>query len=184
MGRILKVDHTRYKWKDTEEIVDHAENLADSGGDGDSDQAQAGRRKKRRLSGDIGGAREGKSAVTMEKELGMSNKDYDEDDPMKEYLARHRAEEIQNGLGKLQKEKSRTHEGGGSRHHHHHHHHHHHRRHRLDSEKDGDRHVRQEQHHRHRPKSRDRSEVASRENIRRRRDGEDHNRSSSRRQSE
>jgi hypothetical protein len=32
--------------------------------------------------------------------------------------------------------------------------------------------------------SQDRSEVASRENIRRRRDGEDHNRSSSRRQSE
>ncbi len=173
MGRILKVDHTRYKRKDTEEIGDNAKNRDNPGGDGDSDQTQAGARRKRRLSGDIAGARHGRSAVTTDKELGMSIEDHDEDDPMKEYLARQREEDIQTELGKVRQEKCRTHEGGRSRHHHQHHH----RRHRRDSEKDGDRHVRQEE-HRHRPNSRDRLEDTSREHLRRHKDGQDHKRSS------
>lgn len=177
MGRILKVDHTRYKRKDTEDSVDNAVNLGDSGGDDDSDQAQAGRRKRRPMR-DNGGAKDGRSTATMDKDLGMLVEDYDEDDPMKEYLARQK-EDIKNGMGRHRKDKTRTGEDGESRQHRRHHH----RRHRRDSEKNGDRHVRQVE-HRHQPKSMDRSEDASRENFGRRTPELDHDRSSSRRRRE
>lgn len=165
MGRILKIDHTRYRRKDTEDIVDNAKNCDDSAGDGKSDQAQLERRRKRRLSEDMGSARNGKSAVMMDNKLGMPMDAYDEDDPMKEYLTRQKEEDNQDVLRKHRKEKSRNHEGGDGKPHHRHHH----RRHRHTSEKDGNRHVRHEE-HRHGSRSQDRSEDATHGNLQRRRE--------------
>src|ERR1700733_13091671 len=78
MGRVLRVDHTRYKRKDDEEEADNTlgnENL-------EEDEEESSR-KKRRTESDSG---EERPLLKEENELAELIRTHDDDDPMKAYL--------------------------------------------------------------------------------------------------
>lgn len=104
LGRILKVDHTRYKRRDDEE--EQGGNGAGAAGDltmqeGDGDQGRSNEEESRPL-------------LKEEKELAELIRNHDEDDPMKDYLIREKKEEVtialaQIGNGKKQSKVERKH---------------------------------------------------------------------------
>ncbi len=144
MGRVLKVDHTRYKRKDGEEEEERVRKLQ---GDLGLEAVGSG----------SGGEEEGKRELIKEEvELMKLEREHDEDDPMKEFLMEEKREEVRKALAKLKTGK----EGEKRRHHHHHHR----RRNREDGREDGkrrgvrdDRDDREERRHGHRHHHRRRS---------------------------
>lgn len=119
MGRVLKVDHTRYKRKDEEEELERErvmnEYATSRGRNGDqntrgSDSGEGSEESKRPL-------------LLEERELAALIRDHDEDDPMKEYLVKEKKEEVANALARLAKKARKSADRRK-------HHHHHHRRHR------------------------------------------------------
>jgi len=149
MGRILKVDHTRYKRKDDEEITDNTKHQNGAGKEGLGDEAEAGRRRKKRRSNETESEPDSRPVLKEEKELAELKRDHDEDDPMKEYLIKQKKEEIRTALAGLRKKKSRSYKDGESRHNHRHH-----SRRQEDEQKKRHRYV-SHAGHRHRPASRD-----------------------------
>ena len=137
MGRVLKVDHTRYKRKDGEEEEEEGRErgLQGRGGSGESEEESE---------------RERRPVVKEEVELQKLLRDHDDDDPMKEYLVQEKREEVALALARL--------EGGGEegkrkrerkhRHHHRHSHRHDHREKRK-GDTDGERDARRGDRHRH-----------------------------------
>lgn len=97
MGRVLRVDHTRYKRNDEEEEMERerAMNEHASRKDGDRD----GRRSSSRE----GSVELQRPLLIEERELAALIRDHDEDDPMKEYLVREKKEEVANALARLAK---------------------------------------------------------------------------------
>ena len=143
MGRVLKVDHTRYKRKDGEEEEEAARELhevVNNGGVSDEDVEE----KRRPL-------------IKEEIELLKLEREHDDDDPMKDYLVQEKREEVAKALAKLKKDGGRDGEKTRS-------HRHHHRSHRdkdgrrerrrsdVSDDRDGRRH-RHGHHHRRRSRS-------------------------------
>jgi RNA-binding motif X-linked protein 2 len=96
MGRVLRVDHTRYKRKDDEEEADNTlgnENL---------EEDEESSRKKRRTESD---SEEERPLLKEEKELAELIRTHDNDDPMKAYLVEQKREEVEAALKKLKKSK-------------------------------------------------------------------------------
>jgi len=106
MGRVLKVDHTRYKRKDGEE--EEERKSAMQGGVPASE--------------DEGSEVEQRPMLQEEVDLQKLLRDHDEDDPMKEYLVLEMKEDIARALAKVEKGGK---EKSGERKHKHHHRHHH-----------------------------------------------------------
>ncbi|KAL8993235.1 MAG: hypothetical protein Q9169_006502 [Polycauliona sp. 2 TL-2023] len=104
MGRILKVDHTKYKMRDDEE-----EEVLMQGAGANGDAKSDTEREE-----------EARPVLKEEKELAMLLRDHDEDDPMKEYLVQEKKEEIAKALAKLKKGDRRDGEKKKHRHHHKH----------------------------------------------------------------
>ena len=133
MGRVLKVDHTRYKRKD--------------------DEAEEEREQMLRQAEDVKGESSGEEEPSRpllreEVELKMLLLEHDDDDPMKEYLVKEKKEEVQKALAALENGA-----GGESRRHKHHH--------RSKKGRDGDgegndERRRHKHHHSHRRRSRSR----------------------------
>ena len=120
MGRVLKVDHTRYKRKDEEEELEREramnEYAASRGKNGDQDERGSNSRE---------GSEEAKRPLLPEeRELAALIRDHDEDDPMKQYLVKEKKEEVANALARLAKKERKSADRKK------HHHRHHHRRHR------------------------------------------------------
>ena len=108
MGRVLKVDHTRYKKKDEDEGIDLNMGAGVKNGEAQESESEEERRPM----------------LKEEKELAALIRDHDEDDPMKEYLIKEKKEEVAQALAKMRKgHKPRDHK----EHKHHHRHHHKHR---------------------------------------------------------
>ena len=114
LGRVLKVDHTRYKRKDGEEEEERekAMHVSNGAGEGKDDSDEQSEAEKRPL-------------LKEEVELQKLITDHDDDDPMKEFLVQEKREEVAAALEKM-------HQGGkgGERKKHHHRHrgdHHKHR---------------------------------------------------------
>lgn len=109
MGRVLKVDHTRYKKKEGEEEtgVDLASVPENGNGVGDGEESEGKRRPMLR----------------EEKELMALMRDHDEDDSMKEFLVQEKKEEVAKVLAKVETKKPKD-----RKHRHHHRKHDHHRR--------------------------------------------------------
>jgi RNA-binding motif X-linked protein 2 len=143
MGRVLKVDHTRYKRKDGEEEEEAARELREvvkDGGVSDEDVEE----KRRPL-------------IKEEIELLKLEREHDDDDPMKDYLVQEKKEEVARALARLKKDGGRDGEKTRS-------HRHHHRSHRdkdgrrerrrsdVSDDRDGPRH-RYGHHHRRRSRS-------------------------------
>jgi len=98
MGRVLRVDHTRYKRKDDEEEADNTlgnENL-------EEDEEESSR-KKRRTESDS----EERPLLKEEKELAELIRTHDDNDPMKAYLVEQKREEVEAALKKLKKSKKK-----------------------------------------------------------------------------
>ena len=103
MGRVLKVDHTRYKRKDGEEEEEAARELRETARDGGVSEEEDMEEKRRPL-------------IKEEIELLKLEREHDEDDPMKEYLVQERKEEVARALAKLGKDGK---EGKKKKSHHH-----------------------------------------------------------------
>ena len=127
MGRVLKVDHTRYKRKDGEEEEERERGLqgAAAGKVESEEESEEEEEKGRR------------TMIKEEVELQKLIRDHDEDDPMKGYLVQEKRDEVAQALARLKdgsKRKKREH-----KHRHHHRHHDHRREHRrsdADEERD------------------------------------------------
>ena len=110
LGRVLKVDHTRYKRKDGEEEEERERELrADvNGAEAGEDDIKEDEDERRPL-------------LKEEVELQKLIRDHDEDDPMKAYLIQEKREEVAAALAQL------SHNGNGrkserKKHRHHHRH--------------------------------------------------------------
>ncbi|KAL8895499.1 MAG: hypothetical protein Q9207_008147 [Kuettlingeria erythrocarpa] len=121
MGRVLKVDHTRYKRKDDEEEVD---------------MTQPGEADGNAASDTEGEGEQSRPMLKEEKELAVLLRDQDEDDPMKGYLIQEKKEEVAKALAKLEKRGDKV--GERSKHRHHHRHKHHAKRHSRGSDSEQD----------------------------------------------
>ncbi|KAL8662041.1 MAG: hypothetical protein Q9168_008317 [Polycauliona sp. 1 TL-2023] len=89
MGRILKVDHTKYKKRDDEEEEEEVQ-MQDRSGKGDAKNETEDEEERRPV-------------LREEKELAVLLRDHDEDDPMKEYLVQEKKDEVARALAKLKK---------------------------------------------------------------------------------
>ena len=109
MGRVMKVDHTRYKKKDGVEETGMDLGAVEVDGKGDMEEEES---------------EEERPLLKEEQELYALIRDHDEDDPMKEYLVKEKKEEVAKALAILmnKKPKERKH-----RHHHRKHDDHRHR---------------------------------------------------------
>ena len=104
MGRVLKVDHTRYKRKEGDEEEERVRSLqGDLGLEAEGIGSGEEEEEKREL-------------IKEEVELMKLERKHNEDDPMKEFLLEEKREEVRKALAKLKTGK----EGEKRRHHHHH----------------------------------------------------------------
>ncbi|KAL7270955.1 RNA-binding protein Cwf29 [Rhizina undulata] len=134
LGRVIRVDHTRYKQKDgdgaeeglTRRVEDEEED------DGRERRDRRDREKKRRRREEDEEPEE--ELLKEEIELQRLIRDHDEDDPMKEYLIRQKKEDLAIALEARKKEKSRLKRG----------------------DKEKDREHRHRDRHRHRSRSKER----------------------------
>ncbi|KUL92431.1 hypothetical protein ZTR_02537 [Talaromyces verruculosus] len=100
MGRVLRVDHTRYKRKEEEGEEDNvARIMGPAAGGADEDTDTERRRKSRRRDGDESDVEERpRPMLKEEKELAELMRDHDDEDPMKEYLIQEKKEEVARAL--------------------------------------------------------------------------------------
>lgn len=151
LGRVLKVDHTRYKRKDEdEEIIDNADTF--NGGNMSGDEETGGKRasNRRRISG-TESEEERRPMLKEERELATLIRDHDEDDPMKEYLIQEKKEDVKRALARSKQESRK---GKADRHKRHNHHHHHRHQSQRDPRKEGKGTGRDRPHQERRPRSR------------------------------
>ncbi|RHZ63899.1 uncharacterized protein CDV56_106697 [Aspergillus thermomutatus] len=102
LGRMLRVDHARYKKRDDEEDVDNVAKLMGETTDrnsrgGDTDDERR-RRKKRRSSESREVEAGSRPLLKEEKELQELMMNHDDEDPMKEYLIEEKKEEVARAL--------------------------------------------------------------------------------------
>ena len=143
LGRVLKVDHTRYKKKDDEDVGDNTVSSGmgkeDAYGKPDRNEARK-RRKSEQASEDEDRKR---PQLKEERELEALIRDHDEDDPMKEYLIQEKKDELSQALARLKEKDGKTSDGKKK-------HHHRHRSRKEDDRRDrSEERYRKHRHHRH-----------------------------------
>lgn len=106
LGRVLKVDHTRYKRKDGEEELEREQALLQEKAVGNESERESDEIKR--------------PLLKEEEELNALIHNHDEDDPMKAYLVKKKKEEVAKALAKLKKSQK---PGDRKKKHHHRHHH-------------------------------------------------------------
>ncbi|GIK00261.1 hypothetical protein Aspvir_004281 [Aspergillus viridinutans] len=165
LGRMLRVDHARYKKRDNEEDEDNVAKLMGETTDRKArgeDTDDERRRKKRRPSESREDEVRSRPLLKEERELQELMMNHDDEDPMKEYLIEEKKEEVARALERLNKEKKHSHRRDSSRERSSRHHRHRHHRHR-----DEDRSRSQERRHR-RDRSLSREERSHRDRSSRR----------------
>ncbi|KAI4162915.1 MAG: hypothetical protein LQ342_003426 [Letrouitia transgressa] len=104
LGRILKVDHTRYKKRDDDP---EEEDMQLHGANGATESESEEEEERRPM-------------LKEEKELAALLREHDEDDPMKEYLVQEKKEEVAKAIEAFWKKGKK--EAGRRKHRHHHRH--------------------------------------------------------------
>ena len=125
LGRMLAVDHARYKMKEGErETV--GDDVEDEGNE--TDKEGDGRRKRRRT--ESASSREERPVIKEEVELARLMREHDDDDPMKAYLVKEKKAEIEEALKAvaISKPKKKSRDEDDERRHRHRHRHHRSRR--------------------------------------------------------
>lgn len=102
MGRVLKVDHTRYKRKDDEEETQREQALR-----GQNDMKNGD--LTARLASEEESEDQQRPLLKEEKELAALIRGHDDDDPMKEYLVQEKKEEVAQALAALSKKRRAKH---------------------------------------------------------------------------
>lgn len=162
MGRIVSVDHTRYKKKEGEELRDNTYGLAD-----EDEDAGAG---KKVADTESESEEERRPVLKEERELADLLRNHDDDDPMKAYLVKEKKAEVEEAIKEWKAKNGSGKKKDGRRKHRHH-------RSRRDRDEDDEGRRR----HRRRHRSRSPTEERSRSRERRRRDySEDRDRKSRR----
>ncbi|KAI0172794.1 hypothetical protein GGR52DRAFT_546121 [Hypoxylon sp. FL1284] len=149
-GRLVRVDHARYKPRDDEDPDDFRVGWDDitrceraaNGEDVDMDDSESDEDEE-----------ESRPMIREERELAKLIEDHDEDDPMKGFLIEEKKKEVDCALRKEGERKGKKDRKDKHRHHHHHHRSHH------SGRKDDDR-VGEDRDHRHRRSRRDETPVA------------------------
>ena len=122
LGRVLRVDHTRYKRKDDEDLGDNTE-IQQIEGLENSDDDDGQDRKRRRRSNDSENDREKRPMLKEERELADLLRNQDDDDPMKEYLIKEKREEVAEAIAEWKANELRMKKKESiSKHHRHRHH--------------------------------------------------------------
>ncbi|KAI9802578.1 MAG: hypothetical protein M1833_001651 [Piccolia ochrophora] len=116
MGRTLRVDHTRYKKKDDEEVTDNTNGF--SGVKDDKDDPDQGRRNDDSESEQVA-----RPLLNEEQELMALMRDHDDDDPMKQYMIKEKREEVETALAAMELKKKKKEHRDPGRHQHRHHRH-------------------------------------------------------------
>ncbi|KAJ5381635.1 uncharacterized protein N7496_004063 [Penicillium cataractarum] len=105
LGRLLRVDHTRYKRRDDEEEGDNVARLMGDATITESKKdGEDGRRDRRRRPSDAD-REERRPMLKEEVELQELIQNHDEEDPMKEFLIEEKKEEVALALAKYQSSK-------------------------------------------------------------------------------
>jgi RNA-binding motif X-linked protein 2 len=120
LGRVLKVDHTRYKRKDDEPDEDNMARQSVGRQRSESESDGERRRRKRRDTGSVSAEEATRPLLREERELAALIRDHDEEDPMKEYLVKEK-QEVDAALRKYEKRISKS-KGGDRKHKHRHRH--------------------------------------------------------------
>jgi RNA-binding motif X-linked protein 2 len=137
MGRMLRVDHVRYKRRDEEGDVDNVAVIMGQGAEGtrrddDIDNERRERKQLGRRHSDVSNVSDAENQprplLKEEKELAELMRNHDDEDPMKEYLIQEKKEEIALALEKLKSSKKSSRRGDDPERSHRHRHRHHHRR--------------------------------------------------------
>lgn len=102
MGRVLKVDHTRYKRKDEEEETQREQALR-----GHNDMKNGDLTAQ--LASEEESEEQQRPLLREEKELAALIRGHDDDDPMKEYLVQEKKEEVAKALAALSKKRRAKH---------------------------------------------------------------------------
>jgi RNA-binding motif X-linked protein 2 len=100
LGRMLRVDHTRYKKRDDEEIVDNTMGPMDRGAVKDGPGAVSDTESE--------DAPPPRALLKEEKELQELMRNEDDDDPMKAYMIQQKKEEVDVALKALAKKESKS----------------------------------------------------------------------------
>ena len=137
LGRVLRVDHTRYKPKDDETITDQpgngetGERKDDPGGvDGNWPRRRQRKGADDSASDEAEEIEKNRPMLPEEKELLRLMHEHDDDDPMKEYLIKEKKEAVDEAILKLRSKDTKKRKGvekdksSGHRHHHRYRHHH------------------------------------------------------------
>ncbi|KAI0008283.1 hypothetical protein F4779DRAFT_454960 [Xylariaceae sp. FL0662B] len=151
-GRLVRVDHARYKARDDEDPEEFKIGWEDMtrrekaarGEDVDMEESSDGEEEEEEAR---------RPMIREERELVKLIEEHDEDDPMKGFLIEEKKKEVQQALRKDEERRAGKNGKDGHRHRHHHHHHHRSHRSRRDA-KDG------EEYDRHRRSRRDETPVA------------------------
>lgn len=114
LGRVLRVDHVRYKRRDDEGTEDNLVNVNENGEVMESDRdaeeeketERSSRRRSRRHESEER-KRPSRPLLKEEVELQQLMDEHDDEDPMKEYLIKEKKEEVENALA-LVKAKSKS----------------------------------------------------------------------------
>jgi RNA-binding motif X-linked protein 2 len=109
MGRVLRVDHTRYKPRDDEDMRDNTM--------GELDVDDEERRRKRRKTESDSESDEDRPLFKEEIELENLLRDVDDEDPMKGAMVRKKREEVEAALKKHEKAKRKEKKHRSRRHH-------------------------------------------------------------------
>lgn len=107
MGRVLRVDHARYKRREDEGEEDNVDSLMGPapGTSGGKDDGSDERRRRRRSDAE----EKPRPMLREEMELAELLRDHDEEDPMKEFLVQEKKEEVARALEQLKSKSSRRH---------------------------------------------------------------------------
>lgn len=118
MGRMVRVDHTRYKKRDDEEIVDNT-NGVNGGADGDGQETdgQNGKRIRRSRS-----ESEDRPMLKEERQLAELMRKHDDDDPMKQFMIEEKQAEVDAAVKEYEKDKRKRKKDEKREHKHRHHH--------------------------------------------------------------
>lgn len=102
MGRVLGVDHCRYKLKEGEVEGEGLEDGVENAGDETDREGDERRKRRRKSDSESEEEEERRPMIKEEAELAKLLREHDEDDPMKQYLVREKKEEVAEALKRLE----------------------------------------------------------------------------------
>lgn len=109
LGRILRVDHTRYKRRDDEEDEDNVAKLTSDAAITEGRREDGEERDSRRRGTSDADREERRPMLKEEKELQDLIVNHDDEDPMKEFLIEEKKEEVARAIEKYRRSEKRSH---------------------------------------------------------------------------